>query len=144
MFYAATTRLPMLQPIMHSIMGRSCKCALKQYQLSCKSSLKTRPRLTLACSYPLTGLLEAIQALRLMEFPCGGGCIGQASFTRMGHGLLIQRGSRLGVGTNNASESLGLAAALKTTLHYYCWLVERVSTLATHSVRDQNSECFNS
>jgi len=48
--------------------------------------------------------------------------------------LQLERGSRLGVGTNNASESLGLAAALKTTLHYCCWVVERVSTLATHSV----------
>ena len=50
-------------------------------------------------------------------------------------GLLLQKGTRLGTGTNNFSEAHGLATALKTSLHYYLWVIEQTSKLALHSVR---------
>jgi len=50
-------------------------------------------------------------------------------------GLLVQRGAKLGVATNNEAEAHGLATALKMLLHYYYWLIEQISELARHAVR---------
>ena len=51
-------------------------------------------------------------------------------------GCLLQRGYILGIGTNNSSEAHGLALALKSCLHYFLWLIEQLSMLAQHTVRE--------
>lgn len=52
-------------------------------------------------------------------------------------GLLIQRGTCLGTGTNNSSEAHGLASALKTCLHYHCVVIEQLSHLTQHTMSDE-------
>ena len=52
-------------------------------------------------------------------------------------GLILQRGSRIGVATNNVAESHGQAQALKVCLHYYCWVTEQVSHLIRHTMKDE-------
>ena len=52
-------------------------------------------------------------------------------------GLLMQRGASLGIATNNRAEAHGLATALKACLHYHYWLIEQISQLARHAVRDE-------
>jgi len=52
-------------------------------------------------------------------------------------GLLLQKGARLGTGTNNTAESHGLATAFKTAVRLYCWVVEQIAELARHSQRDE-------
>jgi len=53
------------------------------------------------------------------------------------HGLLLQKGARLGTGTNNTAESHGLVTAFKTAVRLYCWVAEQLSELARHSERDE-------
>ena len=49
------------------------------------------------------------------------------------HGLLLQRGTRLGTGTNNSAEAHGLASALKSALRYYFGVIGQLAQLAQHS-----------
>ena len=49
-------------------------------------------------------------------------------------GLLLQKGLRLGLGTNNSGEAYGLADSLTTALRLHWWLIEQTSTLAQGSV----------
>ena len=42
-------------------------------------------------------------------------------------GPLIQKGCRLGTGTNNLAEAPGQATALKMCLHYHFWMIEQIS-----------------
>ena len=51
-------------------------------------------------------------------------------------GLLLQKGTKLGTGTNNSSEAHGLATALKTSLRWNCLVIEQLSHLALHTVSD--------
>ena len=44
-------------------------------------------------------------------------------------GLLMQRGTRLGIGTNNTSEAHGLASELKSCLRYFYWVIEQIAEL---------------
>jgi len=53
------------------------------------------------------------------------------------HGLLLQKGTRLGTGTNNTAESHGLVTAFKTAVRLYCWVVEQLAELARHSEREE-------
>ena len=48
-------------------------------------------------------------------------------------GLLLQRGVRLGTGTNNVAEAHALANSVKICLRYYFWIAEQLSQLAQHS-----------
>ena len=52
--------------------------------------------------------------------------------TFLSEGPLMQRGRRLGTGTNNCAEALGMASAIKTTLKMVFWMVEELSRLALH------------
>ena len=47
-------------------------------------------------------------------------------------GLLVQRGARLGTGTNNIAEAHALASAIKICLQFYYGLVERTISLTRH------------
>ena len=53
------------------------------------------------------------------------------------HGLLLQRGTRLGIGSSNSAEAHGMASALKTALRYLFWVTGHLSELAQHSVRHE-------
>ena len=57
-------------------------------------------------------------------------CFKQDMF--MPEGLMIQKGSRLGTGTNNCAEAMGIASAVKTSLRLVFWVVEQLSQLALH------------
>ena len=50
-------------------------------------------------------------------------------------GLLLQRAHRLGIGTNNCAEALGMASAIKTTLRFVFWVIQQLSHLALHPMR---------
>ena len=50
-------------------------------------------------------------------------------------GLLLQRAHRLGIGTNNGAEALGMASAIKTTLRFVFWVIQQLSHLALHPMR---------
>ena len=50
-------------------------------------------------------------------------------------GLLMQRGTRLGIGMNNTSEAHGLASALKSCLRYFYWVVDQITELDQCSMR---------
>ena len=52
-------------------------------------------------------------------------------------GLLWQKGARLGTSTNNKAEAHGLASSVKLCLHFYCWVIEHISTRAQHTMRDE-------
>ena len=52
-------------------------------------------------------------------------------------GLLLQKGARLGTGTNNTAESHGLVTAFKTAVRLYYWVTEQIAELARHSQRDE-------
>ena len=69
-----------------------------------------------------------------------GVCAWWGSFSQSAfhaRGLIIQRGSRIGVATNNIAESHGLVQALKVCLHYHCWVTEQVSHLIGHTMRNE-------
>ena len=53
----------------------------------------------------------------------------------LSRGLLMQRGTRLGTGTNNSAEAHGLATAMKVCLRLHYWLVDQLSQLPRHIVR---------
>ena len=46
-------------------------------------------------------------------------------------GSLLQKGTRLGTGTNNTSEAQALASALRTALHYFYWVIEQTTHLVS-------------
>ena len=50
------------------------------------------------------------------------------------HGLLMQKGARLGTGTNNRAEAHGLATAAKMSVHFVFRVVEQLAQLSQHSV----------
>ena len=53
-------------------------------------------------------------------------------------GLLLQRGFRLGTGTNNAAESHGLATSMKAALRWHYWVIEQTTDLARPSMRESD------
>ena len=57
-------------------------------------------------------------------------------------GLILQRGSRIGVSTNNVAESYGQTQALRACLHYHCWITEQVTRLIRHTKDSFNSIQF--
>ena len=47
-------------------------------------------------------------------------------------GLLLQKASRLGIGTNNCAEALGMASAITIFLRFVYWVLQQLSHLALH------------
>ena len=48
-------------------------------------------------------------------------------------GLVLQRGVRLGIGTNNSAEAFALTTAVKTALRFNFWVAEQLAKFAQHS-----------
>ena len=61
------------------------------------------------------------------------GCFCSGAF--VSKGLLIQRGTCLGIATNNISEAHGLASALKSCLRYFYWVIEQITELDQCSLK---------
>ena len=57
--------------------------------------------------------------------------------TFQSRGLLLQRGTNLGNGSNNSAEAHGLASCFKTALRFLFWVTGHLAQLAQHSVRHE-------
>ena len=87
------------------------------------------------------GLLFAFDgAARGNPGPSSSGvCAWWGSFQADGftsHGIILQKGCRLGCGSNTSAEAHGLSTAVKIALHYHYWLIQQLSQLTRHTETD--------